>query len=883
MRDKDRQLAQQCDKWVQASRQAEKWILDNRETVGGECDALCKSIRKQARGFRRLSTAASRKMCVGVFGPSQAGKSYLISALARDRNGDLFADFAGQSVDFIRKINPEGGKESTGLVTRFTTTPPQGVSKDRPIRLRLFSEMDLVKVFANTYYADCKHKEAPKVEEVVEALEELQGLKEDAPNGHVTADDVEDLREYVHNRFGDKPRAQLLDRAYWTSAMELAPQLSTENRARLFACIWGGCQQFTDFFLKLSRALEAIGWAAEANCPLEALIPREKSIIDVTLLKESAEGSSEPLAVEGIQGQTASLERSVVTALTAEISIYMPEKPDDFFDYTDLLDFPGYRSRLNVDDLQGQLKRPDALEGFFLRGKVAYLFERYCDEQELTSMLLCIGPSNQEVQDLPDAINGWIQLTQGRDPEDRQGHAPTLFFILTKMDMEFERKQGAEDVSNRWNNRLAASLTSYFGARHTWPQNWDGKPFRNMFLMRNPNFRCDAIFTFNDEGEETGIRADMQEYVDKVRDSFLNSRDVQSHFTDPQAAWDAAMKLNDGGIELLRARLAPICDPDRKYNQTRDRSFEAARRMAKTLSAFHRSDDLEQLRRQKKEAAMQITREMVQHPVASQQFADLMRRMQVSDYDLYGIASSCVDTTEAKGAASVVGSAIDADDLLGDIFGDAAAATAQPPEEEGIEEDKAAPAPAVGRDQISIFCERAMTHWYEKLEDVGRSAVLCRLYALQAKTLETFADEIKQSARHFGLEQTLREAIREKSSFINITRDVQAWRMASEAAYRINSFVDWLGHDARLGQPDVIVSNGAPVKLFQTQELQFGEHGEPVVPERTQQYDRAYYADWFKAFNECVTANVMSPDDKYDPAQNDRLGGILDVFQQGQA
>ena len=107
--------------------------------------------------------------------------------------------------------------------------------------------------------------------------------------------------------------------------------------------------------------------------------------------------------------------------------------------------------------------------------------------------------------------------------------------------------------------------------------------------------------------------------------------------------------------------------------------------------------------------------------------------------------------------------------------------------------------------------------------------------------------------------------------------------MASEAAYRINSFVDWLGHDARLGQPDVIVSNGAPVKLFQTQELKFGEHGEPVVPERTQQYDRSYYADWFKAFNECVTANVMSPDDKYDPAQNDRLGGILDVFQQGQA
>ena len=42
-----------------------------------------------------MQQAARRKMCVGVFGPSQSGKSYLISALARDAKGSLLADFGG--------------------------------------------------------------------------------------------------------------------------------------------------------------------------------------------------------------------------------------------------------------------------------------------------------------------------------------------------------------------------------------------------------------------------------------------------------------------------------------------------------------------------------------------------------------------------------------------------------------------------------------------------------------------------------------------------------------------------------------------------------------------------------------------------------------------
>ena len=93
MQEQDIQLAARCARLAEQSRHAATWLADNRETVGSECTTLQKEMRRAARIFGKCEQAARRKMCVGVFGPSQSGKSYLISALARDSRGDLLADF----------------------------------------------------------------------------------------------------------------------------------------------------------------------------------------------------------------------------------------------------------------------------------------------------------------------------------------------------------------------------------------------------------------------------------------------------------------------------------------------------------------------------------------------------------------------------------------------------------------------------------------------------------------------------------------------------------------------------------------------------------------------------------------------------------------------
>ena len=106
-------------------------------------------------------------MCVGVFGPSQAGKSYLVSVLARkgETLTAVFDDPARPEVDFIQDINPYGEKEATGLVTRFTVHKPQ-TPLEFPVFLRLLTQTDLLKILANSYFhdGDCQEEKLPSSE-----------------------------------------------------------------------------------------------------------------------------------------------------------------------------------------------------------------------------------------------------------------------------------------------------------------------------------------------------------------------------------------------------------------------------------------------------------------------------------------------------------------------------------------------------------------------------------------------------------------------------------------------------------------------------------------------------------------------------------------------
>lgn len=866
------ELTAYCRELAAATADAGLWVTRNGDLVRNERETLLRELRRAGRIFRRCARAAERKMCVGVFGPSQAGKSYLISALARDARGNLMARFGDDLRDFIREINPEGGKESTGLVTRFTMTRPASLPQGFPVQLRLLSEMDIVKIIANSYFADCEHKDDPE-SDIDATLRLLEG-RAGQGDAHIDLDALEDLREYLRE-FRSKARAAELERRYWDRALELGPRLGLEDRIRLYALIWDEVAELTDLLRRLLLALDSLGQAEEAFCPLDALIPRDRSIIDVATLAGLDTGSDDTLPVVTREGHRADLPRSVVTALTAELTIVMESSPDDYFEYTDLLDFPGYRSREKYMNLRYELQREGTRRNMFLRGKVAYLFQRYCAERELTSMLLCIGPSNQEVKDLPGVINDWIAGTHGKDPESRRDKEVSLFFVLTKSDMEFESKAGDGDPRGRWDNRLHASLLDFFGQQYDWPRNWDGRPFNNLFLLRNPNFHFDAVLTY-DGDTETGIREDQRPRVTQLRSAFLQSALVAGHFRHPQEAWDALMSLNDGGIGRIRRSLRPLCNPAIKAVQIRQTLGDTRRPLLERLRAFYTTDDREEERQRKKKQLFRLF-QLLGSPRNKPRLGLLLRGFTVRDRDIYDMHEEAARRFRARleeqSAPQPAAPLMAVDDAAledWDPFRD------EPDPQPGgaAAENTGTEAPLC--DETAFFAAHIESGWVSRLHGLAEDPAMQAWFRLPEQDFSALVSELATGAARLRIQDRIAEAFRQIGRYVNTSRESILRQQASMAARIINGYVDWLGLAPGDGPEARTVRDekGGAHELF-IPPPPVGDA--PALQEEPVDYAGVWFSDWLKAFYALGMANV-----NFDGAQtvnieeNKALGVILE-------
>jgi hypothetical protein len=859
------QTASACRDVAQVAQGALGWFADHPEKVKQEAVALGREFRKFGLAARKLEAATMRPMCVGVFGPSQAGKSYLISALARRGTERVRALFDTRAIDFVADINPEGGQESTGLVTRFTIHPvatPAGM----PVALRLLSQTDLVKIVGNTYFADFDRSEDEllKVEAVHQRLAELTPLAAKAPLDTLTEDDVFDLQEYFERHFKGEPTIKTLGTSFWARAAQLAPLLDGKARARLFGLLWGDIEPFTQLYHRLLEALRRLDFADTAFCPLEALVPRESSIIDVQTLSRTGE---KPLPVVGRNGRTATVERADIAALTAELTIVLKEKPWDFFEHTDLLDFPGARSRENIKDPKAYLENRDKLPGLFLRGKVAYLFQRYCAEQELTAMLLCIGPSNQEVRTLPAMMKDWIDATHGASPQERARHAPALFLVLTKFDAEFEDKAGqAESSEARWTTRLNASLLDFFGKAYDWPHEWvPGEPFRNVFWLRNPNYRAKHMFDYDAVGIELGLREGERQRIERWKQDYLRNPEVRRHFQNPERAWDEALRTGDGGVTYLAEQLRPVCHPEIKRKQIETRIAELSRLMAERLRRYYVSGDMHAELLKRREQARAVSRFLAQS-AADQTFGHLLKEMQV-DQDLLAEVFYRVEVEPEAGqrasepaAPAPVGRRVDPGALLSEIFFDE-------PATQMLQLAETGPA-----DQAERFADMALAEWMDVLRKFSENPEAGAFFRMPSPSRANLVDELIDGAKRQDLKDAITARVRKATSFRQKLEEAVA-KPVTIAHEVINSYVDYLGFD-RAPLPERPTAGRDKRPVFAPRPP-VGEY--PQLGEESAAYDQAFYVDWITGFVRLVEDNVRYRDgSSVDVVANNRLGGLIE-------
>ncbi|MEI7874766.1 MAG: virulence factor SrfC family protein [Alphaproteobacteria bacterium] len=885
----DLKLAQDCESLAVAAGEGVTWLKTaaaQSPTVAQQAPSLISELQKVRNQSRKLARAARRRMCVGVFGPSQAGKSYLVSILASRDGRPLQARFADKTYDFLREINPPGNRESTGLVTRFGLGLSDGAS-DFPVRVRLLTQTDIVKILGNSFLLDFDHQKAefegPDGAAIRKRLAELRAKAQPTPVGDLDSDDVLDLIEYFDTFFAGVTAELRTD--YWREAIDLAPRLSGHDRARLWSVLWYDFQPFTDLYLTLYDGLQKLAHAPEALLGMDALIPREKSIVDVLTLDRLGADSDDPLLVrpkqaDGRTSPDARLPRSLVCALTAELNVAIDEKPWDFFDHTDLLDFPGARSRLklaNLDDVaktKGVAEGANPLRELLLRGKVAYLFQRYSAERELSAILLCIPDGNQEVRDLSDMMTAWIDQTIGATPADRAKQKNALFLVLTKMDREFEQKAGETEESRRlrWSARLNNSLVNNF--RGEWPANWNGKPFDNSFWLRNPTVIDERLMDY-DDGREAGIAQDFALRAVELRKHFVENPEVRRHFADPARAWDEAFRANDGGVAYLVKSLTPVCDPAIKRAQVRGQLDIQVRRLVDRLAGFHSASDGD-ARAKKRDLVHTVLRGLATC-IQQQLFGELVGALQIADTalrDIYFRIATARPSDEQAGAngktngkgggavAQSTGAAVDLGAIFADVFGDDASHSAPPPS--GVLEDRA-----------ERFAREAAEYWLENMRRVGADEKALSHFGVDRQHLGWLIDELVVGAHRLKVIDQLSGEVRALENAANAKWEEIAERQVRTAASALNGYISALGFDRLpLEQRPGLPPNAPTRRVFENPTMTVD--GIPRLSEDPAPIYADYCKDWMRAFLQLAMDNVgYEGGREITPEQNDRLGAIL--------
>jgi hypothetical protein len=866
------------------------WVAGSADAEVSANQRLEKRLRTGIYQARRLGDAVESKMCIGVYGPSQSGKSYLVSALARKHGERLIARVGDQEIDFIQTINPEGGKESTGLVTRFTvdhSATPVGF----PIQLKLLGELDLIKLFVNSYVNDILQDEDDDIQWHQEQVQRLLLELESMPHGSspLSIEDVYELEDYCNGRFSSNFRIQALKRIdFWQRAAELLPVLGDAGRLRLVQALWEDLPSYSEVYANLVAELGRLAHAALVYCAPEAMFNTEggewtrsvSSIINVTSLNDLGKQDAQRVMVSIPGGGKVTISLPNLCALTSELVISMREKPHEVFDRVDLLDFPGARSRQGHPKRDKALSQPNVQIENFLRGKVAYLFDKYSADLELTSMVLCIGPSNQEVVGLEAMIEDWIAKTHGEKPEAREKLQTSLFFVLTKFDTEFAEGAGKSLDGVRWSTRLQASLINSFGShahRTNWVSKWTTKSsFKNTFWLRNPNADQSGLIDYvGSPGSSLEVRYAERKtsVIETLKSAFLANTLVQQHFDDPAAAWDAGMTLNDGGASFLLSRLDSACTDDLKIRQIDERINRILSDLRADLAKYYASNDFEGLEREKLEFAKSLTASLAQQ-YSSKRLGEFIDFLLASDIEIVDTFKRTLLEFErakhAKRSDAAVGSdkSISIDRKLAEELG-------LPVPEQGVDEEESQNAKQ--RTFPEIFVQCMFDEWRARCITRFSAANLADYLIADREIIMKLLTELEVAARRDGLVSEMVSLVEKNYQYKSDDRRSWVWRQTASVTARFNAFISHGGMVVKPGESkDVIGLNG---KRYQAFSVVSESVSEPELPEIQAEYSERYLKDWIQAMQHSVRTNAaFQAGLNSDVESNRKLGLILEGF-----
>lgn len=657
------------DAWIDVEKNADntkQWVTRVSRSVAGiksSAESIYDTMDEIRAVSKRMKKICSNNAGIGLFGESQVGKSFLVSTIASDRGGRLITEIGGREYDFIEKINPSGGgKESTGLVTRFTTKKFSIINEDYPVRLQLLQENEIIKIIVNSFNNDFKTSGNRDVneKEINETLNifSAKTLPKDRTE-RISFDEIFSLDEYISGI--NRPLYEKLGATYWRLARKKVIYLDINERAAFFSLLWGGARQqkLTELYKKLTKALTGLNpgdsefvYAGTDKLIIDRNAPGG-SIINVDAINRLSAHDDYDYMCTVVNERNVSSEISLaeLAALTAEITLVIKNPERNIINKMDLLDFPGYRGRLSIgslSDSSGDDTRTTEAS-VFLRGKVAYLFEKYTENLEVNSLIFCASSDNQINTKMEEVVSRWINSTQGKTPKIRSEHAPGLIYALTKFDKRISEYIDKNSYSFGKSGLLYQAVLEKFG-NESWFKNWDGTgdneiPFRNIFLVRKPGLRQSVVFDC-DDGIEHGIAEKHREAVEKMRREFIEDADIQKYINEPEETWNAVM-ARDGGMERICSYIDSLDIDSIREKAIRDRLSDYCIKGRSSVDSWYKdSDDKKESDKKMKQFKKLVNFVGVDYTIIRKMWGDVLNLFNLPDHvikDLYMNADLIID------------------------------------------------------------------------------------------------------------------------------------------------------------------------------------------------------------------------------------------------
>lgn len=680
------------------------WIKTNRPK---DYDQKFLQLVEQRRILNKIARAAENNPGIAAFGKSQVGKSYLISCLLQDNGKPFMVKTEQEEYNFVFRINPPseegGGRESTGVVTRFSSYSrnPEKYSAQYPVTVKTFSVADIVTILSDSYFNDFANyttKSEKEIEETIDTLKSKYGNQANIPTPVVGADDILNIKEYFIKHINN---AQVFNKTpFFDHLATFIEHVPLKEYASVFAILWNNESNLTKLFNKLFNILAEFNFASYIYLPIDAVLHKdlkENTIMSVQCLKQLFEASSiyttDVYTKEGnaFTKRATAISKSDVCAICSEVIFKIEESflqssgkyctdnisPEvtakirkdnitmDMLRENDLLDFPGARAR-EQEDVE-KLSEDSILLNCYLRGKVAYLFNKYNADKTINVLLYCHHNKDNDVTSLYKLLQDWVQEYVGKTPQERQEKLmqtkiSPLFYIGTMFNLDMTLGVGAtaseEAINQRWIGRFDTVMNKQCFHTDTvdWVNNWTekGVGFKNSYVLRDYKFsgpKSGLYQGFEETSKEQSMLMSEQ-YYKMMRSSFVKNQYVKQLFSDPELAWDLAASINNDGALYIMENLAEVAQ---RMDNSRENDFEKTFKKVQhkvygIMKDYYVSTDANELLEENIRKAKSIFREMdFTCNADNYYFGHLLQALQLNEVACYNIIHRLIQSPELTG------------------------------------------------------------------------------------------------------------------------------------------------------------------------------------------------------------------------------------------